>query len=183
MNFHPSREIAGMKTRLTRVFRAVVTAVAVAAPQAAFAQSTDIAVLHSKVDHANLSIERLDDKFTEHLARLDDKFTKRLDRMDDKFTKRFERMDERLDRMDGRFERMDGRLDRLEQIVIRLDERMNGFQMQNQFVVIPLLLLLLATMFGLLTKGILWGVERAPQASSGASRRGGPSPQPAANPA
>jgi len=147
-----------MKTRIPRaffLFPVVAAAAAVLAlPQAAWAQATDIAVLHSKVDHANLSIERVEG---------------RLDRMD----KRFDRMDERLDRMDER-------LARLEEIVIRLDERMNGFQMQNQFIVIPLLLLLVATMFGLLTKGILWGVERAPQASSGASRRGRPATQPTA---
>jgi len=151
-----------MKPRIPRAFFLFPVVAAVAAvlalPQLAQAQAVDIAVLHSKVDHANLSLERLDDKFT----------------------KRFERMDKRLDRMDERFDRMDERLDRLEQIVIRLDERMNGFQMQNQFVIIPLLLLLVATMFGLLTKGILWGVERAPQASSGASRRGHSATQPTA---
>jgi len=154
-----------MKTRISCVFRAVVAAVAVAAPQAAQAQSTDIAVLHNKVDHANLSIERLDDKFTERLAR-----------MDDKFTKRFERVDERLDRMDERFERMDGRLDRLEIIVARTDERINGLQKQVGLIVtvliavlVPLHLATLGGIFALLTKGRIWGVERKPKES----QRGG----------
>jgi len=149
-----------MKTRIPRaffLFPVVAAAAAVLAlPQLAQAQSqaVDIAVLHSKVDHANLSIERVEG---------------RLDRMD----KRFDRMDERLDRMDER-------LVRLEEIVIRLDERVSGMQMQNQFIFIPLMLLTLASLIGLLTKGILWGVERAPQAPSGASRRGHSATQPTA---
>jgi len=150
--------LIGMKTRISRAFRAfflfpVVAAVAAAVlalPQAR-AQSADVAVLQSEMTDVKAAIIRIDE---------------RLVRMDDKFTNKFERMDERLDR--------------LEQIVVRLDERMNGFQMQNQFVIIPLLLLLLATMFGLLTKGILWGVERAPKVSSGASRRGHSATQPTA---
>jgi len=156
MNFHHSREVVGMKTRIPRVFRAVVAAVAlalsaVAVPQAAQAQAVDIAVLRAKVENTDSAIERID---------------KRLDRID----KRLDRMDERLDRMDERLDRMDGRFDRLEEIVIRLDERMNALQSQNRYIFGPLLLLLVASMFGLLTKGILWGVAREPQASSGASR-------------
>jgi len=150
-----------MKPRIPRAFFLFPVVAAVAAvlalPQAAQAQSqaTDIAVLHSRVGSIDAT-----------LARMDDKFTKRFDRMDDKFTKRFERMDERLVR--------------LEEIVIRLDERVSGMQMQNQFIFIPLMLLTLASLIGLLTKGILWGVERAPNASSGASRRGHSATQPTA---
>jgi len=163
---NPSPEIAGIKTRLTRVFRAVVAAVALAVPQAAFAQSADIAVLHSRVDNIDATLAR----------------------MDDKFTKRFERMDERLDRMDERFERMDGRLDRLEIIVARTDERINGLQSQVGLIVtvliavlVPLHLATLAALFALLTKGTFWGRGRATKVSASSPR--GPSPQPAASPA
>ena len=131
---------------------AVIAFVAAAAlPQAAQAQAADIAVLHNKMDNVNLSIERID--------------------------KRLDRMDERLDRMDEKFTK---RFGSVEQSIVRLDEKMNGLQMQNQFLIIPLLLMILATMFGLLTKGILWGIERAPK-SAGAAHRGGA--QPVATPA
>ena len=87
------------------------------------------------------------------------------------------RIDERLNRMDEKFTK---RFGSVEQSIVRLDEKMNGLQMQNQFLIIPLLLMILATMFGLLTKGILWGIERAPK-SAGAAHRGGA--QPVATPA
>ena len=54
------------------------------------------------------------------------------------------RIDETLVRIDERFNRIDKTLARL--------------QTQNRYFIIPLLLLLVAAMFGLLTKGILWGV-------------------------
>ena len=85
------------------------------------------------------------------------------------------RIDERLNRMDEKFTK---RFGSVEQSIVRLDEKVNGLQMQNQFVIIPLLLLLVATMFGLLTKGTYWGrdrasnpsaVARAPGASAGVS--------------
>jgi len=133
----------------------IAFAAALALPQAAQAQAADIAVLHNKMDNVNLSIERID---------------KRLDRMD----KRFERIDEQFKCVDQRF-------GSVEQSIVRLDEKMNGLQMQNQFLIIPLLLMILATMFGLLTKGILWGIERAPK-SAGAAHRGGGA-QPVAAPA
>ncbi|MDD9885048.1 MAG: hypothetical protein OXU62_11065 [Gammaproteobacteria bacterium] len=121
---------------------AVIAFVAAAAlPQAAQAQAADIAVLHNKMDNVNLSIERID--------------------------KRLDRMGKRLDRMDDQFKRVDQRFGSVEQSIVRLDEKMNGLQMQNQFVIIPLLLLLVATMFGLLTKGVLWAVAREPGAVSG----------------
>jgi len=156
MNFPPG-EVIGMNARIPRaffLFPVVAAAAAVLAlPQAALAQSqaTDIAVLHSRVDNIDATLAR----------------------MDDKISKRFDRMDKRIDRMDER-------LVRLEEIVIRLDERVSGMQMQNQFIFIPLMLLTLASLIGLLTKGILWGVERAPNASSGASRRGHSATQPTA---
>jgi len=74
------------------------------------------------------------------------------------------RIDERLNRMDEKFTK---RFGSVEQSIVRLDEKVNGLQMQNQFVIIPLLLLLVATMFGLLTKGVLWAVPREPGAVSG----------------
>ena len=73
------------------------------------------------------------------------------------------RIDERLNRMDEKFTK---RFGSVEQSIVRLDEKVNGLQMQNQFVIIPLLLLLVATMFGLLTKGVLWAVAREPGAVS-----------------
>ena len=75
-------------------------------------------------------------------------------------------------RIDERFERMDQTIVEIKENAVRLDEKMNGLQMQNQFLIIPLLLMILATMFGLLTKGILWGIDRAPK-SAGAHRGGG----------
>ncbi|MDD9885052.1 MAG: hypothetical protein OXU62_11085 [Gammaproteobacteria bacterium] len=84
-------------------------------------------------------------------------------------------------RIDERFERMDQTIVEIKENAVRLDEKMNGLQMQNQFLIIPLLLMILATMFGLLTKGILWGIERAPK-SAGAAHRGGGA-QPVATPA
>jgi len=84
-------------------------------------------------------------------------------------------------RIDARFERMDQTIVEIKENAVRLDEKMNGLQMQNQFLIIPLLLMILATMFGLLTKGILWGIERAPK-SAGAAHRGGGA-QPVAAPA
>ena len=83
-------------------------------------------------------------------------------------------------RIDERFERMDQTIVEIKENAVRLDEKMNGLQMQNQFLIIPLLLMILATMFGLLTKGILWGIDRAPK-SAGAHRGGGA--QPVATPA
>jgi len=132
-----------MKTRISRVFRAVVAAVAVAlsAVAAAQAQSTDIAVLWAKVDNIDTTLARMDDKFTK-----------------------------RLDRMDGRFERLEATIVEIKENAARTDEKINALQSQNNFFIIPLLLLLVASMFGLLTKGILWGVAREPQASAGASR-------------
>jgi len=109
-------------------------------PQLAHAQAVDVAVLHSRVDNIDATLARMDGKFTN-----------------------------RLDRMDNRLDRMDERLVRLEEIVIRLDERVSGMQMQNQFIVIPLLLLTLTALIGLLTKGVYWGVERKPKESA---RRG-----------
>ncbi|MDD9885054.1 MAG: hypothetical protein OXU62_11095 [Gammaproteobacteria bacterium] len=73
------------------------------------------------------------------------------------------RIDERLNRMDEKFTK---RFGSVEQSIVRLDEKVNGLQMQNQFVIIPLLLLLVATMFGLLTKGTYWGRERASNPSA-----------------
>ena len=134
---------------------AVIAFVAAAVlPQAAQAQSSAVAVLQSEMTYVKAAIVRIDE---------------RLVRMDDKFTKRFERMDERLNRMDEKFTK---RFGSVEQSIVRLDEKMNGLQMQNQFLIIPLLLIILATMFGLLTKGILWGIDRAPK-SAGAAHRGG----------
>ena len=69
-------------------------------------------------------------------------------------------------RIDKRFERVDQRFNSVEQSIVRLDEKVNGLQMQNQFVIIPLLLLLVATMFGLLTKGTYWGRDRASNPSA-----------------
>jgi len=134
---------------------------AAALPQSAQAQSSVVAVLQSEMTYVKAAIVRIDE---------------RLVRMDDKFTKRFERMDERLDRMDEKFTK---RFGSVEQSIVRLDEKMNGLQMQNQFLIIPLLLMILATMFGLLTKGILWGIDRAPK-SAGAHRGAA---QPVATPA
>jgi len=146
------------------VAAAVIAFVAVAAlPQAAQAQSSAVAVLQSEMTDVKAAIIRIDT---------------RLERMDEKFTKRFERMDERLDRMDEKFTK---RFGSVEQSIVRLDEKMNGLQMQNQFLIIPLLLMILATMFGLLTKGILWGIDRAPK-SAGVAHRGGGA-QPVATPA
>ena len=84
-------------------------------------------------------------------------------------------------RIDTRLERMDQTIVEIKENAVRLDEKMNGLQMQNQFLIIPLLLMILATMFGLLTKGILWGIERAPK-SAGVAHRGGGA-QPVATPA
>ena len=133
---------------------AVIAFVAAAVlSQAAQAQSSVVAVLQSEMAHVKAAIVRID---------------ARLERMDEKFTKKFERVDQRFGSV--------------EQSIIRLDEKMNGLQMQNQFLIIPLLLMILATMFGLLTKGILWGIERAPK-SAGAAHRGGGAAQPVAAPA
>jgi len=136
---------AGM-TAFCRALRAVVAGAVLALsaavlPQLALAQAVDVAVLHSRVDNIDATLARMDGKFTN-----------------------------RLDRMDNRLDRMDERLVRLEEIVIRLDERVSGMQMQNQFIVIPLLLLTLTALIGLLTKGVYWGVERKPKESA---RRGG----------
>ncbi|MDD9850174.1 MAG: hypothetical protein OXU94_00140 [Gammaproteobacteria bacterium] len=68
------------------------------------------------------------------------------------------RIDETLARMDERFVRIDERFNSLEKSLARTDEKVNALQSQNRLFIIPLLLLLVATMFGLLTKGILWGV-------------------------
>ncbi|MDD9812261.1 MAG: hypothetical protein OXU71_11240 [Gammaproteobacteria bacterium] len=92
------------------------------------------------------------------------------------------RIDKRFERIDEQFKRVDQRFNSVEQSIVRLDEKVNGLQMQNQFVIIPLLLLLVATMFGLLTKGTYWGRERAPNPSAGAAHRGGGA-QPVATPA
>jgi len=89
-----------------------------------------------------------------------------------------ENTDSTLVRIDKTLGRMNEKLVDLEKVVVRLDERVNGLQMQNQFFVIPLLLLTLAAFFALLTKGHYWGVDREPKAS----RRGGVA-QPAASPA
>ena len=151
-----------MKTRhRNRAFCASFAAVglallaAAALPQAAQAQSqaSAVAVLQSEMADVKAAIIRID---------------ARLERMDEKFTKKFERVDQRFGSV--------------EQSIVRLDEKMNGLQMQNQFLIIPLLLMILATMFGLLTKGILWGIDRAPGASAGAAHRGGAA-QPVATPA
>ena len=144
---------AGVRGAVVAVGLALLAAAAL--PQAAQAQAADIAVLHNKMDNVNLSIERID--------------------------KRLDRMGKRLDRMDEQFKRVDQRFGSVEQSIVRLDEKMNGLQMQNQFLIIPLLLMILATMFGLLTKGILWGIDRAPK-STGVAHRGGGA-QPVATPA
>jgi len=128
-------------TAFCRALRAVVAGAVLALsaavlPQLAHAQAVDVAVLHSRVDNIDATLARMDGKFTN-----------------------------RLDRMDNRLDRMDERLVRLEEIVIRLDERVSGMQMQNQFIVIPLLLLTLTALIGLLTKGVYWGVERKPKES------------------
>ena len=47
---------------------------------------------------------------------------------------------------------------RIDKTLARTDEKVNALQTQNRYFIIPLLLLLVAAMFGLLTKGILWGV-------------------------
>jgi len=144
-----------MKTRIPRAFFlfpvVAAAAAALALPQAAWAQAVDIAVLQSEMTDVKAAIIRMD--------------------------KRLDRMGERIERMDEKFTR---RFNSVEKSIVRLDEKMNAQQMQNQFIFIPLMLLTLASLIGLLTKGILWGVERAPQASSGASRRGRPATQPTA---
>jgi len=61
-------------------------------------------------------------------------------------------------RIDETLVRMDERFNSLEKSLARTDEKVNALQSQNRLFIIPLLLLLVATMFGLLTKGILWGV-------------------------
>ena len=88
------------------------------------------------------------------------------------------RIDARLDRMDERFDRMDQTIVEIKETAARTDEKINAMQMQNQFIIIPLLLMILAALFGLLTNGTYWGrdrasnpsaVARAPGASAGVS--------------
>lgn len=107
-----------------------------AADREAFAAKSDIEILRNKVANTDSAIERID---------------KRLDLMD----KRFERMDKRFERMEEKFSK---RFDRLDELTVRADEKVNGLQSLNRHLLGPLLLLLVASMFGLLTKGILWGV-------------------------
>ena len=76
------------------------------------------------------------------------------------------RIDARLDRMDERFDRMDQTIVEIKETAARTDEKINAMQMQNQFIIIPLLLMILAALFGLLTKGTYWGRDRAPNPSA-----------------
>lgn len=100
-----------------------------AADREAFAAKDDVTVLQNKVENTDSAIERIDKRL--------DLIDRRFERMDEKFTKRFDRLDE---------------------LAVRADEKVNGLQSLNRQIVGPLLLLLVASMFGLLTKGILWGV-------------------------
>jgi len=106
-----------------------------AADREAFAEKEEITVLRNEVKNTKSAIERID---------------KRLDLMD----KRFERVDERFKRMDERFNGVD-------KSIARLDERMNALESQNGkffYIFFSLHIITITGLFGLLTKGILWGV-------------------------
>jgi len=62
------------------------------------------------------------------------------------------RIDETLVRIDERFNRIDKTL-------ARLDERSKGDRFLLRFVVLPLLVLMQATLLGILTRGILWNIQ------------------------
>ena len=68
------------------------------------------------------------------------------------------RIDKTLTRMDEKFDRMDKRLDHLEKRADVTDEKINSIRTLLFAIFVPLHLLTLATLFGLLTRGILWAV-------------------------
>ena len=68
------------------------------------------------------------------------------------------RIDKTLTRMDEKFDRMDKRLDHLEKRADVTDEKISSIRTLLFAIFVPLHLLTLATLFGLLTRGILWAV-------------------------
>jgi len=69
-----------------------------------------------------------------------------------------DRIDKTLTRMDEKFDRMDKRLDHLEKRADVTDEKISSIRTLLFAIFVPLHLLTLATLFGLLTRGILWAV-------------------------
>ena len=61
-------------------------------------------------------------------------------------------------RIDKSIERIDETLVSLKEIIARMDERINSTRTLLFAIFVPLHLLTLATLFGLLTRGILWAV-------------------------
>jgi len=62
-------------------------------------------------------------------------------------------------RIDETLVRMDERFNSLEKSLARLDERSKGDRFLLRFVVLPLLVLMQATLLGILTRGILWNIQ------------------------
>ena len=54
--------------------------------------------------------------------------------------------------------RIDKSIARIDESVARLDERSKDDRVVTRFIVLPLMLLMQATLFGILSKGILWAV-------------------------
>jgi len=61
-------------------------------------------------------------------------------------------------RIDKSIERIDKTFVSMREMIARSDERINGIRTVLLAIFVPLHLLTLTTMFGLLTRGILWGV-------------------------
>jgi len=74
-------------------------------------------------------------------------------------------VDEAIISIDKRFERIEATIVEIKENAARTDERINGLQKQVSLIVtvliavlVPLQLLTMGGLFGLLTRGILWGV-------------------------
>ena len=61
-------------------------------------------------------------------------------------------------RIDKSIVRIDKSIARIDESVARLDERSKDDRVVTRFIVLPLMLLMQATLFGILSKGILWAV-------------------------
>jgi len=61
-------------------------------------------------------------------------------------------------RIDASIGRIDETLVSMKEMLARLNERSKDDRVLTRFVVLPLMLLMQATLFGILTRGILWAV-------------------------
>jgi len=112
-----------------------------------FAAGKDVAVLQTRVTTVEAAIIRMDETF----IRINENF--------ERIDKKFERIDKKFERIDERFERIDKRLDHLEKRADVTDEKISSIRTLLFAIYTPLLLLILASQFGILTRGILWHVQ------------------------